>query len=98
MVIREEPNENIEFLVLEAESSCDGTLEDLADELWRRYVDEKDAVKIIKDYYNFGLFGTKLMRNIRNTLRYETIEDVVHNVYYAGNSTYDMVSSHFGRV
>lgn len=98
MVIGEEHDKNIGLLVSEAESFCDGTLADLVFELWKRYVDEKDAVEIIKHYYNSGSFGFKLMRDIRKTLQHETIEDVVYDVYYEGNCMYDVVSSHFGRV
>ena len=97
--INEDYYKNLEHIFLDAQSSCDGTLTDLANQLWRHYVDEEDAIRIIKDFYDTGRLKPSIMRDIRILLNNgETIEDVVNEEYFYANKSYDIVKPYFGRV
>lgn len=97
--INEDYYKNLEHIFLDAQSSCDGTLADLANELWRHYVDEEDAIRIIKDFYDTGRLKPRIMRDIRILLNNgETIEDVVNGEYFYANESYNNVKPYFGRV
>lgn len=97
--INEDYYKNLEHIFLDAQSSCDGTLADLANQLWRHYVDEEDAIRIIKDFYDTGRLKPSIMRDIRILLNNgETIEDVVNEEYFYANKSYDIVKPYFGRV
>ena len=78
--------------------SCDGTLEDLADQLWRQYVNLDDAITATKLYYERGKGNRLLLSDIKTHIDANDIDDIIEDVYLMNNESWDRVSSHFGRV
>ena len=82
----------------EAVRFCDGTVEDLAFELWKRYVDLEDAVNLIKTFYEGSIGRRSLMSDINSHLNMGDLEDVIEEVYFENDHWMETASKHFGRV
>jgi len=82
----------------EAVRFCDGTLEDLADELWRRYVDLDDAIDAVKLYYQNGRGRRSLLADIKLHFDMNDFEDVIEQVYFDKDNEMNSVKPQFGRV
>lgn len=78
--------------------ACDNTLEDLADQLWKHYVNLDDAITAIKLYYEQGIGNRSLLANIKTHINANDLDDVIKYVYLTNDESWGTVSRQFGRV
>lgn len=82
----------------EAVRFCDSTVEDLADELWRRHIQLDDAIDCIKRFYERGIGRRSLLANIKSHIDDGDLEDVIEDVYFTKEEEMNSMKRYFGRV